>query len=106
MISILLDYIFKSPVLKQKVVRYTFFVFQGMLAGILMNDILRILYGDFDKKQAFEYGIAAFVAGVPFIIPQLTIIDHKTNNISLGAGLALGTWMATRTENKQRIVPI
>ena len=64
-----------------------------------MNDILRILYGDFDGKTNVEYGISGAVAVLPYVIPQLTLMYDSTNNIALGGGMALGTYMASRTES-------
>ncbi len=106
MLSILIDKLVTNPKIHQKLVRYTFFAFQGLLAGILLNDTLRIFYGDFDGKENFQYGLSAFVGAVPFIVPQMTLMDHRTNNVSLGAGMALGTYMANRTENKEPIVEL
>jgi len=103
-LSLLIDQVLKGRgSTRTTIVRLGFFTFQGILAGILINDIIRLLYGDFDGKSNFQYGIAGAVAAAPFIIPELTLMKDKTNNLTMGAGMGIGTWMANRTEHGQPI---
>lgn len=104
MLGILLDQLLKKNRFRDAIVRNSFFVFNGLIGGLLINDLIRILYGDFDGKQKIEYGLSGFVGISPFIIPQFTLFDNKSNNIAMASGMALGTYMANRTEHKEPIV--
>ncbi len=106
MLSILLDQLLKGNPIRNSVVRWAFFGFNGILAAILMNDILRVLYGDFDNKLNLQYGIAGSVAVSPFLIEQFTLLGNKTNNMAMGGGMMIGTYWANRTEHGQRIDPV
>lgn len=103
-LSLLIDQILKGRgSTRTTVVRLAFFTFQGILAGILMNDVMRLLYGDFEGKENFQYGISGAVAISPYIISELTLMKDKTNNLTMGAGMGIGTWMANLTERGEPI---
>jgi hypothetical protein len=102
MFSILLDHtsIAKNKKLKETLIRGAFFVFQGLLASILLNDSLRILYGDFDSKPLVEYGVATLVTISPYISPRFHLMGRAQNNYAMGIGMTIGTWLANQSENK------
>ena len=104
-LSLILDQFLKNRGgTRTTIVRLGFFTFQGILAGILMNDILRLLYGDFEGKANYQYGIAAAVAISPYVLPELTLMKEKSNNVTMGIGMGIGTYMANRTEHGEPIV--
>lgn len=97
MLSILLDRLLTKNT-RSTVVRLSFFAFQGLLGAVLLNDIFRLLYGDFHHKTEVEYGLAGLITIVPFIHDQFKILDHKSNNIMMGLGMAVGTYLANHSE--------
>jgi hypothetical protein len=103
MLSLLLDYILKGNKLRDILVRGSFFTLNGILASILLNDIIRVLYGDFHQKRELEYGLAWAIAVSPYLIPQFTLFGHTTNNLAMGLGMGLGTFMANRSEHGHRL---
>src|SRR4051812_45112324 len=105
-LSLLIDQILKGRgSTRTTIVRLGFFTFQGILVGILMNDVMRLLYGDFNGKENFQYGIAAAVAVSPYVISDLTLMKEKTNNLTMGAGMGIGSWRASRTEHGEPLQP-
>jgi hypothetical protein len=101
MLSIILDQFIKkgnNNKTRDIVVRTSFFVFQGLLASILINDLLRVLYGTFEHKSLLEYGLAGVIALSPYVINKFTLMHDKKNNMSMSIGMIIGTWLANSTE--------
>lgn len=98
MLSLLLDRLLSKNT-RSTVVRLSFFAFQGLLGAILLNDIFRLLYGDFYHKTEVEYGIAGLITIAPFIHDKFMILGHRSNNIMMGLGMAAGTYLANHSES-------
>lgn len=103
MIGMILDQLVTSGRFKELVVRYSFYTFNGILAGIFLNDIIRLLYGDFNEKHNFQFMIAGAVAGSGYLIPNIALFGDKNNNLFLGGGLALGHWWSELSEKGEKI---
>lgn len=101
MLSIALDHLLKNSKLKDNIIRLSFFTFQGLFGAVVINDILRLLFGDFEYKSYLEAAIASFVVTSPFIHPRLIIAKQRTNNFALGAGMFVGTAFCYYSENKK-----
>jgi hypothetical protein len=93
-LSLILDYLLKNSKLKNEIIRLSFFTFQGLLGSVIINDVFRILFGDFKEKEMIQYGIASVVAVAPYISPKLAVFKKRSNNLALGFGLATGTLIA------------
>lgn len=65
-----------------------------------MNDVLRLFFADFEYKQPLEYSLAGLTASSGYIF-KMPLLNNEQNNISLGSGMALGTFWANTTESKQ-----
>ncbi len=100
MLSLILEYLFKNNnrELWNLVIRNSFFFLNGTLIGILMNDAFRLLFGDFDQKEILEYSISGLTASSGYVF-NLPILNNHQNNLSLGSGMALGTFWANMTED-------
>lgn len=69
----------------------------GVLIGILLNDVLRLLFADFTQKEMLEYSVSGLTAASGYVF-GLPLLNNKENNLSLGSGMALGTLWANMTE--------
>ena len=106
MLSLILDYFLQGNKLRDVIVRVGFFLFNGVLVGVTINDLIRILFGDMEKKVEIEYGIAGIIAASPYIYDKLALMGAKSNNVFLGSGMALGTMFANRSEEGKKVIPI
>jgi hypothetical protein len=88
---------------RDHLVRFSFFVFQGLLGSILLNDVLRVLLGDFNEKKLVQYGMAVLVASAPFIYSKLTILGKKENNVYMGLGMTIGAILSNVSEDKKGV---
>ncbi len=100
MFSLILDRILKGK-FKDDVIRLSFFTFQGLLGSVVINDVFRILFGDFREKEALQYGIATIVVVAPSLSDKLMIFGKKSNNYALGFGLGIGTMIACMSAKLQ-----
>lgn len=103
MLGILLDQLMSSGKLKALIVRYAFYSFNGILGGIFMNDIIRILFGDVNLKHSYQYLIAGTIGGSGYIYRPLSFFGDPNNNLALGAGVALGHYWAELSEKGEKI---
>ena len=94
MLSLILDYFLRNSKLKNEIIRLSFFTFQGLLGSVIINDVFRILFGEFKEKEMIQYGIASLVVAAPYVSPQLAVFKKRSNNIALGFGLGVGTMVA------------
>ena len=104
MLGILLDQLVSSGKFKAMVVRYSFYTFNGILGGIFMNDIIRILFGDVDLKHQYQCMIAAAVGGSGYLWDRLALFGDKENNVFLGLGLGIGHYWSELSEQGKRII--
>ena len=79
MLSLLVDRYIKNPKLHNAIIKYSFFAFNGLTVGIVFNDVIRVLYGDFRDKNKVGYtlGAAGLVSG--FIDKRLTMFSDPLN---------------------------
>lgn len=84
------------------IVRNSFFFLNGTLIGILLNDMFRLLFAEFEQKQLLEYSISGLTASSGYVF-GLPLLNNKENNLSLGAGMMLGTFWANVTEHPQPV---
>lgn len=105
MLGILLDRLLKNNKFRDTIIRHSFFLFNGMIGGLLLNDLLLLLYGNFEDKEYLQYGVGVGVMSLPTITGgRLILFDNASNNISMGAGIMLGTYLANRSENKEPLI--
>lgn len=104
MLSILLETLFKNnnKELWNLVVRNSFFLLNGTLIGILLNDLLRLLYADFANKELIEYSVSGLVSASGYLF-KLPLLNNNQNNFSLGMGMGLGTLWANMTEYQRPV---
>lgn len=98
MIGLIIDQFLKGNALRDTVVRYSFFSFNGLLAGVFLHDLLRILFAKVDEK--YEYGLGAATLASGHVIPELAIFGDANNNTFLGGGMLVGTFWSAQTEKK------
>ncbi len=106
MLSLMVDHILKGNKLRDTVVRASFFLFNGVLVGVTLNDLIRILFGDMEKKEEIEYAISGLVAVSPYVYDRLALMGANSNNLFLGSGMAIGTMFANRSEEGKKVAPI
>lgn len=104
MIGILLDRLLKNNRFRDTIIRHSFFLFNGIIGGILLNDLLLLLYGNFENKEHLQYGIGAGIMAAPTISDRLILFNNPSNNLSMGAGAIIGTYMVNRSENKEGLI--
>jgi hypothetical protein len=100
MLSLIADRLIKNPKLKDTLIRISFFTFQGVLGSVLVNDFIRILFGEFKEKQQVEYGLASAIALAPYVSNSLILMGNKENNLFVGLGMAIGITLANTSEKK------
>lgn len=98
MLSIILDQFIKKSKFRDNLVRASFFTFQGIVGSILLNDILRILYGNFEHKKIVEYGIIGAISVMPNISNKLVLMENKTNNYFMSFGMIIGLQLCDISE--------
>lgn len=103
MLGILLDQIAASGKYKELVVRYSFYTFNGIILGVFLNDIVRILFGDFELKSPYQYAIAGLVGSSGYVLQPLAFFGDKNNNLFLGGGMMLGHWWSQLSESGKKI---
>jgi hypothetical protein len=110
----ILDYVLfrkLNKATKAKLVESAFFTFNGMLFGVLLNDIFKMLGGDLntsktgyrlynhDVMQDELYGyLISLGTATTGILPFLQIYHKWTNNIALGLGMAVGVFYSNTSE--------
>ena len=106
MLSLIMDYFLAKNRIRDTIVRASFFLFNGVLAGVTLNDLLRILFGEIENKEQVQYGISGAVAVAPYIWDRLTLMGAKSNNVFMGSGMALGTMFALRSADHKKVIPV
>jgi len=104
LLAIIADQFLRGNILRNAIVRYSFWAFNGILLGTLLNDVLRILFSDFPEKTMVEYGTGAAIAGSGFIHRSLALMGDPLNNAVFGGGVCLGIYWVNRTEDGQPIL--
>ena len=104
MLSLIIDRYLKNPKLHNEIIRYSFFVFNGITTGVLMNDVMRVLIGGDFKKDMAGYATGAAIMSSGYIHKRLAIFDNPHNNIAFGSGFMVGNYWANRSEKGERIV--
>lgn len=104
MLSLLVDRYIKNPKLHNMLIKYSFFVFNGLTTGIVFNDIIRVLYGDFRDKSKVGYAMGAGIMVSGFIDKRLTIFSDPNNNAAFGGGFLVGNYWANRSEKGKEIL--
>ena len=104
MISIVIDQLLKGNKLRDTIVRYAFWAFNGTISGILLHDILRILFGDFPNKKELEYAAGGVMGVSGFAYKPLAIYGDSINNLMLGSGFMIGTYWSCRSEERKPIM--
>lgn len=104
MLSLLVDRYIKNPKLHNAIIKYSFFAFNGLTVGIVFNDVIRVLYGDFRDKNKVGYtlGAAGLVSG--FIDKRLTMFSDPLNNVAFSGGFLVGNYWANKSEKGEKIV--
>ena len=107
MLSLILEYLFKkdNKELWNLVVRNSFFFLNGTLIGILLNDMFRLLFANFEQKEILEYSLSGLTASTGYVF-NLPLLNNSQNNLSLGSGMALGTFWANMTEKNPNPVSL
>lgn len=105
MLSLVIDRLVKTGALRDAIVKYSFFAFNGLLGGILINDLIRILYGDYDNKFQSQLGAAALIGASGYLYDGFKLFDDRNNNVALGAGFATGSYFADQTQHGRKILP-
>lgn len=115
MLANILDYALLNKLnkaTKRKIVESAFFTFNGLLFGILLNDIFKLLGGsqlnntpagfrliNHEVMQDEYYGyLISAGTGLVGIIPQLQINNKWTNNAALALGMSVGVYYANASE--------
>ena len=101
MLGIMLDQLVGR--FKELVVRYSFYAFNGIVGGIFMNDIIRIIFGDFELKYPYQYMLAGIVGSSGYVLPEVAFFGDKNNNMFLGMGLALGQYWSNLSQKGEKI---
>lgn len=101
MIGLILDRLLKTGKLRDTIVRHSFFLFNGIVGSIILNDLLLLLYGDDDGKHDLQYILSTAIIAGPLVSPKFTILGNYSNNIMLGSGFFLGTYLSNRSEHKE-----
>jgi hypothetical protein len=104
MLSILLDRYIKNPKLHNMLIRYGFFMFNGITTGIVFNDMLRVFLGDFSNKAMVGYALGTTGAVSGYIYKKTAIFSDPTNNVAFGGGFLLGNYWANKSEHGEKIV--
>lgn len=101
MIGLIIDRLIKTGKLRDSIVKGSFFLFNGMIGSIILNDLLLLLYGDDSNKHDLQYIISSTIVAGPFISSRLNILGDYSNNLMLGSGFFLGTYLSNRSEHKE-----
>lgn len=101
MLSIILDHTIRNQQLKNNVARLSFYGFYGVLGGLVINDFIRLCFGDLDYKEMLEVLLAAFMIGAPYAHPKMIVAQRATNNVAMGVGMLIGTALAYFSEEKK-----
>ena len=104
MLSLLADRYIKNPKLHNALIKYSFFVFNGLTTGIVFNDLLRVFYGDFRDKNKVGYVLGAGAAVSGFIDKRLVVFSDPMNNVAFGGGFLIGNYWANRSEKGKEIL--
>jgi hypothetical protein len=104
MLSLLADRYLKNPRLHNALIKYSFFAFNGITTGIVFNDIIRVLYGDFRDKAKVGYALGAGTVASGFIDKRLTIFSDPNNNVAFGSGFLVGNYWANKSEKGKEII--
>jgi hypothetical protein len=104
MLSLLVDRYLKNPKLHNALIKYSFFAFNGITTGIVFNDIVRVLYGDFKDKSNVGYALGAGSIVSGFIDKRLTVFSDPYNNVAFGGGFLIGNYWANKSERGEKIV--
>ena len=104
MLSLLADKYIKNPKLHNALIKYSFFVFNGITTGVVFNDIIRVFYGDFRDKNKVGYALGAGAAVSGFIDKRLVVFSDPMNNVAFGGGFLIGNYWANRSEKGKEIL--
>ena len=104
MLSLLVDKYIKNPKLHNAIIKYSFFAFHGITTGVVFNDMVRVLYGDFRDKAKVGYALGAATLASGFIDKRLTIFSDPNNNVAFGSGFLVGNYWANKSEKGEKIV--
>jgi hypothetical protein len=104
MLSLLADRYLKNPKLHNALIKYSFFVFNGITTGVVFNDIIRVLYGDFRDKAKVGYALGAGTIASGFIDKRLTMFSDPNNNVAFGSGFLVGNYWANKSEKGKEII--
>lgn len=97
MLSLIIDKSLKDSKLKDNIIRLSFFAFHGFVGAILLNDVIKLLYGEFPYKEKIGYVLGTGIAAAPLLSPEFQLMKKGTNNLALGLGLFVGTLVSNST---------
>lgn len=119
MLANILDYVLLNKLNKatrSKLIEGAFFTFNGLLVGVLINDIFKLLGGNINttptgirlfnhelmKDELYGYMIS-IGAGVTAILPNLQIYHKWTNNVAFSLGMNFGIYYANTSEARKYV---